>query len=201
MKPNQRGITLLEIMVAVTIMVVMTALSIPTLTRFSENLSLLSSCRQVANMLRLAQRYAINYNAIYRVDIHPSQNWAAIYSNDTSGTLIGKVYRPPSLISIATTTANGTTPSELVDKTSMVFYPKGSADPSAYIHVVRTNSVFNGVKDSFDVTLPDPIGYYQSSFKYDAVSDDEKERCYTLQVYASTGRVKLYKTGVGGPWE
>ncbi|MCB1194571.1 hypothetical protein KDK77_00155 [bacterium] len=201
MNTFERGISLLEVLVTITIMVIMAALTIPMMTQFGENLSLASSCRQVSNMLRLAQRYAINYNAVYRVDISPLNNWAAVYSNDSGGTVVGKIYYPPSLIRLATTTVNGITAADLVSDSSIVFYPRGSASTSAYIHVVRANSVFGGVKDSFDVTISDPVSYYQSGFNYEDVSADEKERCYTVQVYANTGRVKLHRNGVGGPWE
>ena len=200
MRPAQKGITLLEVLVAVVIMVAMTALALPSLSKFSEGLSLRSTATRLSTMMRLAQRYAINYNSIYRIDICPAQNWAAVYSNDSAGELIGTVYRPPNLIAIATTTINGTSPSELVSKGSIKFYGKGTASPSSYIHIVRTNSFFNKTKDSYGAEVTDAIPYYQSGYDYSSVSDAQKEQCYTLQVEGNTGRVKLHKYGTGGPW-
>ncbi len=201
MRPAQKGITLLEVLVAVVIMVVMTALALPSISKFSEGLSLRSAATRMSTMMRLAQRYAINYNAVYRIDISPSQNWAALYSNDSAGELIGTVYRPPNLIAIATTTINGTSSSELVSKGSIKFYGKGTASPSSYIHIVRTNSFFSNTKDSYGAQVTDAIPYYQPGYDYSPVSDTQKEQCYTLRVEANTGRVKLYKYGIGGPWD
>ncbi|RJP59419.1 MAG: hypothetical protein C4541_06045 [Candidatus Auribacter fodinae] len=200
-RASQRGITLLEIMIAVVIMITMTALALPSLTKFSESMSLRSAAVRISTMMRLAQRYAITYNAIYRVDIYPDQNWAGIYSNDSGGALIGKLYLPPNLINIATTTINGTGSADMIDKGSILFSPKGTASPAANIHLVRTNSFFSNTEDPFGVSVSSPITYYQPGYNYSAVSSDEKEMCYTLAVDSSTGRVKLHKTGVGGPWD
>lgn len=197
---SQQGITLLEIMVAVVIMVIMTALALPSLTKFSENISLHSASVRISNMMRLAQRYAITYNAIYRVDIFPSENWAAIYSNDAGGSLISKVYRPPNLINIATTTINGTSSADMVDKGSVLFYPKGTASPGSQIHLVRTNSFFGDTLDPFGTPVTDPVPYYQPGYSYSTVPSDQKEQCYTLVVDTTTGRVRLTKAGIGGPW-
>jgi len=201
MKNKERGVTLMEILVAIVIMVIMAALSLPTLLKFSESLSLRSASTRLSTMLKLAQRYAISYNAIYRVDIYPQQNWAAIYCGDTGGSLIGKAYHPPQPVLIATTTINGTNPSDLTGLGSIKFHSKGTANPSCYIHLVRTNSFFSNTKDSFDVPVSDPIRYYVPGYKYDAVPADEKSKCQTLEIVANTGRVNVFKYGKGGPWE
>lgn len=201
MTDSQRGFTLLEILVAIVIMVMMTALSLPTLSKFGEGLALKASARTVSTMIQVAQRYAINYDTIYRVDIYPDQNWAAIYSNDTGGELIGKMYRPPSLINIATTTINGTSSSDLVSKGSIKFYGKGTASTSCYIHLVRTNTFFSDTTDPYDMPVADPITYYQPGYNYKDVPDADREKCLTLQVSSNTGRVKLYGYGKGEPWE
>ncbi|GEM_PF-2920702 len=201
MKTKERGVTLMEILIAIAIMVIMAALSIPTLSNFSESLSLRSASTRLSTMLKLAQRYAISYNAVYRVDISPQENWAAIYCGDTGGSIIGKSYHPPQPVLIATTTINGSGASNLLSQGSIKFYSKGTATPACYIHLVRSNSFFPNTKDSFDVPVGTPIRYYVSGYKYDAVSQEDKSKCHTLEVEANTGRVNLYKYGKGEPWE
>ncbi|MCD6460686.1 prepilin-type N-terminal cleavage/methylation domain-containing protein [bacterium] len=201
MNSKKSGFTLFEILVTVIIMIVMAGLALPTLTKFSEGLSLRSAAAQLSSMMRLAQRYAINYNSVYRVDINPQDNWAGIYSGDTGGNLINKIYNPPSIINIATTTINGTSASDLISQGSVKFYGKGTASPACQIHIVRTNSFFSNVNDSFGATVSDAVTYYQSGYNYANVPDAQKEQCYTLEVNATSGRIKLYKYAKGSPWE
>lgn len=201
MNKTSRGFSMLEMLVAVAIMVLMTALAAPSLLKFSEALTLRSATTQLSTMMRLAQRYAINYNAVYRVDISPQEDWAAIYSNETGGSLIGDVYFTPRIVDIATTTITGTSAADLVKNGSVLFYGKGGASPSCYIHVVRTNSVFTDTEDSGGAAVTDPVRYYESGYNYSTVSDDQKQQCYTLEVKAAVGRVTLHKEGKGAPWE
>ena len=201
MNSKKSGFTLFELLVTMIIMIVMAGLALPTLTKFSEGLSLRSSASRLSSIMRLAQRYAINYNSVYRVDINPQENWAAIYSGESGGTQIGKKYNPPSIINIATTTINGTSAANLISQGSVLFYAKGTASPACQVHIVRTNSFFSDVEDSFGATISDAVTYYQSGNNYSNVTDDQKEQCYTLEVNATSGRVKLYKYGKGAPWE
>ncbi len=201
MKRVHGGFSLLEMMVAVAIMVLMTALAVPSLMKFSEGMTLRSTTTKLSTMMRLAQRYAISYNSIYRVDIAPQENWAAIYSNESGGDLVGDVFIPPKMVDIATTSITGTSSADLVKKGSILFYPKGTANPTCYIHVVKTNSFFTNTTDGGGASVTDPVTYYQTGYNYSSVSDDQKEQCYTLEVRSTTGRVKLYKEGKGTPWE
>ncbi len=192
---------MLEMLVAVAIMVIMTALAVPSLMKFSEGMSLRSTSTGLSTVMRLAQRYAITYNSIYRVDISPQDNNAAIYSGVSGGKLIGDIFLPPPMVAIATTTINGTSPADLTGNGSVLFYPKGTASPACYIHLVKTNSFFTDATDSGGSTVSDPLTYYQSGYNYSTVSEDQKKLCYTLELRPATGRVNLHKEGKGAPWE
>ena len=201
MNSKKSGFTLFELLVTMIIMIVMAGLALPTLTKFSEGLNLRASASHISSMMRLAQRYAINYNSVYRIDIDPQNNWAAIFSGESGGTQIGEKYNPPTLINIATTTINGTSAANLVSQGSVLFYGKGTASPACQVHIVRTNSFFSNVEDSGGATLSDAVTYYQSGHNYANVPEEQREQCYTLEVNATSGRVKLYKYGKGSPWE
>lgn len=201
MRKKQTGFTLMELLVAVIIIILLTVIALPTLTRFSESIGLRSASSRVSTLIRLARQYAISYNSIYRVDIHPGENWAGIYTGSTGGNLVGKTYHPTDPVRIATTTINGSGAVNLKAKGSVKFYPKGSADSSCYIHLVRSNSLFKNSKDSFGVIVINGVTYYQDNYDFKEVSDEEKTQCYTIAVTANVGRVKLYKVGKGEPWE
>ncbi len=201
MRKKQVGFTLMELLVTVIIIILLTAMALPTLTKFSENIGLRSASSRVATLMRQARQYAVNYNSIYRVDVHPGENWVAIYTGNTGGNLVGKVYHPASPVKIATTTINGSGAVNLKANGSVKFSPKGSADPACYIHLVKSNSLFQNVKDSFGAPVSGGVTYYQDNYDFRGVSDDEKSQCYTIAVNANLGRVKLYKVGKGEPWE
>ena len=81
---KKRGITLLEMIVVMTIIVIITAASIPSFLKFTNTARLRAGARDITTALRSARRYAITKRTAYAVTVYMNNYTVASLQNTMS---------------------------------------------------------------------------------------------------------------------
>jgi type IV fimbrial biogenesis protein FimT len=90
MKPISKGVTLIELMVAISILAILIAVAAPSMTDFLDRRRLISQLDGVSGLIQLARSEALRRSAggsmgVVSVTIQPAASWYVGLSNDSSG--------------------------------------------------------------------------------------------------------------------
>lgn len=108
---NQRGVTLLELMIVMVIIAIGAALTTPNIGGWLTSLRLRSATRDVVSMMRVAQIKAVSNNILYRVTFDTANNKYSLENSQDSGitwTREGEDQTLPSGVQFNTTLAGNT---------------------------------------------------------------------------------------------
>lgn len=97
MSTAEKGFTLTEILVSLSVVVILATISLPFIKRYQPNLKLDGASRDLASDLRLAQQYSISEQVSYYIDISTSTKQYKLYK--TGSTTPVKTYSLPNEIS------------------------------------------------------------------------------------------------------
>ena len=114
------GMTLVELLVLLGIIVMIVGMSVPALSHYADQLRLKTATRQVVGLILLARSMAISAHADHAVVIDPEQRRVTILNVTSGETLEQKVHLPSS---VSVEVQIGGQPSE---ETKVVFRPTGS---------------------------------------------------------------------------
>ncbi len=81
---NQKGFSLIELSVVLSIITLITMISIPLFVNYQKNTKLRSEARILVTNLRLTQQLAVTEQIVYNLTIYPSDNEYKIINSQTS---------------------------------------------------------------------------------------------------------------------
>ncbi|MFA6393377.1 MAG: prepilin-type N-terminal cleavage/methylation domain-containing protein [Patescibacteria group bacterium] len=91
---KQKGFTLIEIVIVISIMALLTAITIPYLTKFQPNLKLTAAGRMLAADLRLAQQLTVTEQTVHLISLDISGDSYSLLSLGTATTTVKSVILP-----------------------------------------------------------------------------------------------------------
>ena len=81
---NQKGFSLIELSVVLSIITLITMISIPMFVNYQKNTKLRSEARVLVTNLRLTQQLAVTEQIVYNLTLYPSDNEYKIINSQTS---------------------------------------------------------------------------------------------------------------------
>lgn len=134
---SERGFSLLELLVVIIIMGVISALALPSFSKFLENIEMRKSIRSLSSILRFARSRAIQEGASHKVNFEEKGLWVS--KEDRDGRYIrleGK--RGANIILPELEVA----PLSEGNEASITFYPKGTSSGGEIILEVRNEQAY-----------------------------------------------------------
>lgn len=103
---NNKGVTLMEIILVLVVMGILFTLTIPNFLRFNDRWILRSTAYMIANDIRQMQRLSIQECSIYNFELHTKEFYYVLRNNDPLHPHIKKVYLDPRISYISSTLYN-----------------------------------------------------------------------------------------------
>jgi len=192
---NKNGMTIIEILGAIMIIVILGLLSVPLVMNTSSKNRLDSSSESIKKIFELARQNSINNRDTHSVFVDIDSN--QIHIEDSSGNMIDKIWSAPNFIDIADVSnsalSNTTSGTEQID-----FFSSGSAEISGgasgkdiYIHIIQKGELISG------------SAYDGASAVYSPAFDnnlEERVKCFTVLINGGNGSTVTYQYGIGDPW-
>lgn len=173
---NQKGFSLLELMVVVTIVGILSLFATPQVKKTLENIRMKSTARILNSAVRLARRTAVmkRTNANLYIDLDKEYIKIEYFDNDTSDTKIveGSQYYMPTLVNITSVAISSNITSGVAN---LVFTSSGT-----------TQNTYNYIH----------FAYYPLTSAQESAAN--KNKFYTILINQSTGRPRIINFGVGG---
>ncbi|HOK40372.1 MAG TPA: prepilin-type N-terminal cleavage/methylation domain-containing protein [bacterium] len=169
---KEKGFTLLEMLVVVTIIGILSFFTSPVFTRTLKSIRLQGTARKISSSVRLARRYAVMYKTDVYLEIDITNDKVTVKTDTQTISL----YSMPSLVNI----------------TSVYFYtPATDATSGSVTGTFSPSGTFNRT-----------VFYVHFAYHPTTVADESvanKNLFYTLTVDQSTGRPRVMQFGAGGP--
>lgn len=150
---NSRGITMMEIMIAVVIVGLLAAMSLPTLDGAIKKIRFKNAGREILSAFRLARSSAITLQEPYGVYFDQETGEMIVFADRTN--LSDALYEPPGdsavmIDSVAAPSAATTSGNMLYTgfpNQTVIFYPDGRASTTGdiYLHRYDTDGVYNSL--------------------------------------------------------
>lgn len=87
---NQRGVTLIELIIVIVIIAIGATLLTPGITSWMHHYRLRNATRDIASTMRIAQMKAISNNLTYQIAFDPANNSYLLQYQDTGGAIINE---------------------------------------------------------------------------------------------------------------
>jgi prepilin-type N-terminal cleavage/methylation domain-containing protein len=81
------GFSLIELLIAISVIIILISISIPTITAYQKSLSLNTEATKLIGKLRLAQQRAISEQSKYSLELNPELNNYSLINNQNSSTI------------------------------------------------------------------------------------------------------------------
>lgn len=145
---KSRGVTLIEILAVLGILVLISAMAIPALSLFRSQTALKHSARAVQSLMQQARTMAIAQGKDFTVRISPSEGSAVILDGTAEAS---KKWLAPAAVEITDVSGSAAT-------FDLVFKPSGGAESNISVHLKRRDAAANDDTKYYTVTVVNTTG-------------------------------------------
>jgi type II secretion system protein H len=134
---HNRGFTLVELMVVISLLAIMAFIAVPNYTQFTRNNQVQAKAEELKTFLVMARTEAVNWRTVIELDLSDSDAWQAKRPSKDDQ-LLRKIELPLNPIKAVATDASGTAITELT------YLPTGTASGAARFTVCYDEDAVNG---------------------------------------------------------
>ncbi|WP_220814549.1 GspH/FimT family pseudopilin [Pseudomonas paralcaligenes] len=134
---NNRGFTLVELMVVISLLAIMAFIAVPNFTQLVRNNQVQAKAEELKTFLVMARTEAVNWRTTIDLDLAASDTWQAKRPSKNDQ-LLRKIELPQVPMKAVATDASGTTITELT------YLPSGTASGAARFTVCYDEDAVNG---------------------------------------------------------
>lgn len=135
---HNRGFTLVELMVVISLLAIMAFIAVPNYTQFTRNNQVQAKAEELKTFLVMARTEAVNWRTTIDLDLSDSAKWQATRPSENDRVL-RKIELPQAPIKIVATDAGGNTAI-----TKLTYLPTGTAKSAARFTVCYDQDKVNG---------------------------------------------------------
>ena len=148
MNRKSQGVTLIEVLAVLGILVLISAMAIPALSLFRSQTALKHSARAVQSLMQQARTMAIAQGKEFTVRINPAEGSAVILDGTAEAS---KKWLAPAAVEITDVSGNPAT-------FDLVFKPDGGAKNNISVHMKRRDALASDATKYYTITIVNNTG-------------------------------------------